>query len=348
MQMNQTMHSPVTTALAQTIYNLSDSDFNRLLNQSTYLKQLGNLCSIGIYLISIGCAIACFQAYRYGGPLAALGVILVGILAAFYTYSLSHILKKQRTDSAATTIKIFTILNMLTHGIGGIFVFCEAATNRMMLIPAAVQLILFIIFLIVFNASRNQLLFNDGALTHEQIKYINSQRNGLAELNIAGLPISRFSNAEKTGFNVAGMPTGRRPQKNDDLFRIYAITGSILIFAAELLSFITQNIDTEEKYSLETLLQINSNNERKLAKDEYDRIITELKTRNENLAKVLATYDTVKGAIALAMLTNSTPQENINKLHSQLKEFELAVEQEQAALSRLNARKEELRLRYNF
>ena len=144
------------------------------------------------------------------------------------------------------------------------------------------------------------------------------------------------------------MPTGRRPQKNDDLFRIYAITGSILIFAAELLSFITQNIDTEEKYSLETLLQINSNNERKLAKDEYDRIITELKTRNENLAKVLATYDTVKGAIALAMLTNSTPQENINKLHSQLKEFELAVEQEQAALSRLNARKEELRLRYNF
>ena len=140
MQMNQTMHSPVTTALAQTIYNLSDSDFNRLLNQSTYLKQLGNLCSIGIYLISIGCAIACFQAYRYGGPLAALGVILVGILAAFYTYSLSHILKKQRTDSAATTIKIFTILNMLTHGIGGIFVFCEAATNRMMLIPAAVQL----------------------------------------------------------------------------------------------------------------------------------------------------------------------------------------------------------------
>lgn len=121
-----------------------------------------------------------------------------------------------------------------------------------------------------------------------------------------------------------------------------------MIFAAELLSFITQNIDTEEKYSLETLLQINSNNERKLAKDEYDRIITELKTRNENLAKVLATYDTVKGAIALAMLTNSTPQENINKLHSQLKEFELAVEQEQAALSRLNARKEELRLRYNF
>ena len=62
--MNQTMHSPVTTALAQTIYNLSDSDFNRLLNQSTYLKQLGNLCSIGIYLISIGCAIACFQGLR--------------------------------------------------------------------------------------------------------------------------------------------------------------------------------------------------------------------------------------------------------------------------------------------
>ena len=84
------------------------------------------------------------------------------------------------------------------------------------------------------------------------------------------------------------------------------------------------------------------------AKDEYDQLEKELNTRNEKLAKALNAYDVIKGLIMVALSTSTPSSQNLTELNQSLKELDLTIEQERAALARLNARKEELRLKYNF
>ena len=90
------------------------------------------------------------------------------------------------------------------------------------------------------------------------------------------------------------------------------------------------------------------NSEYANAKAEYDRIVSELNTRNQKLAEVLNAYDAVKLLAQMAVLSGNVSPADVFKLNKQMKELELAIEQEKAALARLNARKEELRIRYNF
>lgn len=84
------------------------------------------------------------------------------------------------------------------------------------------------------------------------------------------------------------------------------------------------------------------------AKAEYDRLVAELNTRNKKLAETLNAYDAVKLLAQMAVLSGNVSPDEIFKLNKKMKELDLAIEQEKAALSRLNARKEELRLKYNF
>lgn len=90
------------------------------------------------------------------------------------------------------------------------------------------------------------------------------------------------------------------------------------------------------------------NSEYANAKAEYDRIVSELNKRNQKLAEVLNAYDAVKLLAQMAVLSGNVSPADVFKLNKQMKELELAIEQEKAALARLNARKEELRIRYNF
>ena len=90
------------------------------------------------------------------------------------------------------------------------------------------------------------------------------------------------------------------------------------------------------------------NSEYANAKAEYDRIESELNRRNKKLAEILNAYDAGKLLAQMAVLSGNVSPADVFKLNKQMKELELAIEQEKAALARLNARKEELRIRYNL
>lgn len=97
----------------------------------------------------------------------------------------------------------------------------------------------------------------------------------------------------------------------------------------------------------------NNTNERANAKAEYDRLTGEIRRRNKRLVEVSNAYDAVKVLIGIALLTaNKRPSrgaaQELIKLNKQMKDLDLCIEQERAALSHLNARKEELRIKYNF
>ena len=91
-----------------------------------------------------------------------------------------------------------------------------------------------------------------------------------------------------------------------------------------------------------------NNSEYANAKAEYDRLVAELNTRNKKLAEALSAYDAIKALIGLAVLASNPSPRELAELDKKLKEADLIIEQERAALARLNARKEELRLKYNF
>lgn len=91
-----------------------------------------------------------------------------------------------------------------------------------------------------------------------------------------------------------------------------------------------------------------NSDERAKAKAEYNRLVAELNTRNKKLAEALSAYDAIKALIGLAVLASNPSPRELAELDRKLKEADLIIEQERAALARLNARKEELRLKYNF
>ena len=62
----------------------------------------------------------------------------------------------------------------------------------------------------------------------------------------------------------------------------------------------------------------------------------------------MSAYDAIKALIGLAVLASNPSPRELAELDKKLKEADLIIEQERAALARLNARKEELRLKYNF
>ena len=97
-----------------------------------------------------------------------------------------------------------------------------------------------------------------------------------------------------------------------------------------------------------TNMHDNSRSNYQAAKDEYTRLADEIKSRNDKLAEVLNTYDVVKSITQLAVLAGKMSADELISLNQEMKKLDLTIEQERAALERLNARKEELRLKYNF
>ena len=84
------------------------------------------------------------------------------------------------------------------------------------------------------------------------------------------------------------------------------------------------------------------------AKSEYERIIDELNKRNKRLIEMHDAYNAARGLAQMLILAGHGTAGDVSKADQKLKEMALMIEQEKAALDRLNARKEELRIRYNF
>lgn len=93
--------------------------------------------------------------------------------------------------------------------------------------------------------------------------------------------------------------------------------------------------------------------ERNESAEEYKRIVDEIDLRNKKLAEAMNAYEGIKtliGLLTLAVARDPTPQrmKEMSELNEKIKEVDLVIEQERAALERLNSRKEELRLKHNF
>lgn len=206
-------------SIAQEIYNLPEPEFKKLYKQSNYLNGWGKFCFFGTFILTIGYALCTIPAFSFGGVLPALGVILAGALQALYIYSLSHLFRYQRNSSARSIISFYSIFHMVISGLVAICSLFAAFGDIKLLLTAVVPVILFIIFCIIFAASRNPLLFGESALSHEQIECIKYWR-------------------EKRFFDAECLPKTREPKGSDAFFRIYSIIGIILLFLAIPVGFV--------------------------------------------------------------------------------------------------------------
>ena len=206
-------------SIAQEIYNLPEPEFKKLYKQSNYLDGWGKFCFFGTFIITIGYALCTILAFSFGGVLPALGVILAGALQALYIYALSHLFRYQRNSSARSIISFYSIFHMVISGLVAICSLFAAFGDIKLLLTAVVPVILFIIFCIIFAASRNPLLFGESALSHAQIECIKYWR-------------------EKRFFDAECLPKTREPKGSDAFFRIYSIIGIILLFLAIPVGFV--------------------------------------------------------------------------------------------------------------
>lgn len=108
---------------------------------------------------------------------------------------------------------------MVISGLVAICSLFAAFGDIKLLLTAVVPVILFIIFCIIFAASRNPLLFGESALSHAQIECIKYWR-------------------EKRFFDAECLPKTREPKGSDAFFRIYSIIGIILLFLAIPVGFV--------------------------------------------------------------------------------------------------------------
>lgn len=133
---------------------------------------------------------------------------------------------------------------------------------------------------------------------------------------------------------------------------IFIILVHILLYSSETVSFKQRveepSVTASASRSSSSPSSRGQNGEYANAEAEYDRIVSELAGRNRKLADVLNAYDAVKLLVQLGAYSGKLSPADVFSLNRKMAELELAIEQEKAALAQLNARKEELRIRYGF
>ena len=212
--------------VVQQIYNLPELEFKKLYNQSAAVDGLGFFYFIYMCVSSLGLLLPVILFFSRSlsnthEPLSITFTVfvgIVGILYFLYTLSLSNLLNEQRSFSAARSLRTISFLYAILMALSTI-VYCFAAINMpILLVAATIPLIFFILFFTTFRAVKNPLLFNDGAPSHKQIKYIRQcRKNGI--------------------FDPTALPKTREPKKLDALFRTYAYVGTILFFILSVLGF---------------------------------------------------------------------------------------------------------------
>lgn len=212
--------------VVQQIYNLPEPEFKRLYNQSAAVDGLGTFYFIYMCVSSLGLLLPVVLFFSRSSsnthePLSITLTVfmgIVGILYFLYTLSISNLLNEQRSFSAARSLRTISFLYAILMALSTI-VYCFAAINMPgLLVAATIPLIFFILFCTTFRAAKNPLLFNDGAPSHKQIKYIRQcRKNGI--------------------FDPTALPETRATKKLDAFFRTYAYVGTILFFILAVLAF---------------------------------------------------------------------------------------------------------------